>query len=91
VYFRDDGTLRFADASGIVVAKANDPEHARRLAACWNAFLQAATRKLSGSLGAGYVNPTGRSIRRARSGNALCARSMPRSAAAMKIVRLRPT
>ena len=27
----------------------------------------------------GYDDPTGRSIRRARSGNGLCARSMPRS------------
>jgi hypothetical protein len=35
--------LRFADASGTVVAKANDPEHARRLAVCLNAFLQAET------------------------------------------------
>ena len=43
VYFRDDGTLRFADASGTVVAKANDQEHARRLMACWSAFLQPET------------------------------------------------
>jgi hypothetical protein len=35
--------LRFADASGTVVAKANDPEHARRLAVCLNAFHQAET------------------------------------------------
>jgi hypothetical protein len=46
VYFRDNGTLRFADASGTVVAKANDPEHAHRLAACWNAFLQAETTEI---------------------------------------------
>ena len=42
----DDGTLRFADASETVVAKANDPEHAHRLAACWNAFLQAETTEI---------------------------------------------
>jgi hypothetical protein len=29
-----------------VVAKANDPEHAHRLAACWNAFLQAGTTEI---------------------------------------------
>jgi hypothetical protein len=36
-------TLRFADAVGTVVAKANDQEYARQLVACWNAFLQAGT------------------------------------------------
>ena len=29
-----------------MVAKANDPEHAYRLAACWNAFLQAETTEI---------------------------------------------
>jgi len=29
-----------------VVAKANDPEHAHRPAACWNAFLQAETTEI---------------------------------------------
>jgi hypothetical protein len=46
VYFRDDGTLRFAECQREVVAKANDPEHAHRLAACWNAFLQAETTEI---------------------------------------------
>ena len=46
MYFRDDGTLRFAECQREVVAKANDPEHAHRLAACWNAFLQAETTEI---------------------------------------------
>ena len=46
MYFRDDGTLRFAECQREVVAKANDPEHAHRLAAPWNAFLQAETTEI---------------------------------------------
>ena len=46
MYFRDDGTLRFAECQREVVAKANDPEHVHRLAARWNAFLQAETTEI---------------------------------------------
>jgi hypothetical protein len=38
IYSSEDGTLRFTH-NGAIIAHANVPEHARRLAAAWNAFL----------------------------------------------------
>ena len=38
--------LRIRQCQRTAVAKANDPEHAHRLAACWNAFLQAETTEI---------------------------------------------
>jgi hypothetical protein len=42
IYASEDGTLR-STHNGALVARANFPEHARRLAAAWNAFLEAET------------------------------------------------
>jgi hypothetical protein len=41
-YANEDGTLRFTH-NGAIIARVNVPEHARRLAAAWNAFLEAET------------------------------------------------
>ena len=42
IYANEDGTLRFTH-NGAIIARVNVPEHARRLAAAWNAFLEAET------------------------------------------------
>jgi|HubBroStandDraft_6_1064221.scaffolds.fasta_scaffold4022583_1 hypothetical protein len=42
IYASEDGTLRFTH-NGAIIARVNVPEHARRLAAAWNAFLEAET------------------------------------------------
>ena len=42
IYANADGTLRFTH-NGAVIARVNVPEHARRLAAAWNEFLEAET------------------------------------------------
>ena len=42
IYASEDGTLRFTH-NGAIIARVNVPEHARRLAAAWNAFLEVET------------------------------------------------
>jgi hypothetical protein len=42
IYASEDGTLRFTH-NGAIIARVSVPEHARRLAAAWNAFLEAET------------------------------------------------
>ena len=42
IYANEDGTLRFTH-NGAIIARVSVPEHARRLAAAWNAFLEAET------------------------------------------------
>ena len=42
IYANEDGTLRFTH-NGAIIARVNVPEHARRLTAAWNAFLEAET------------------------------------------------
>ena len=42
IYDNQDGSLRFTH-NGTIIARVNVPEHARRLTAAWNAFLEAET------------------------------------------------
>jgi hypothetical protein len=81
IYASEDGTLRFTH-NGAIIAQANVPEHARRLARPGMHSWRQRPRRLRASRCGGYAGLTGRSIRiGGRNGIGCCTSGTPSSAA----------